>query len=71
MGLFGSDEMNLILDKYSFRPGDTIRGAVSLNLKKTIKARKGIGKQIGNRWICYWSNSDWTETNTLDDPCAY
>lgn len=40
MGLFESDEITLILDKYSFKPGDTIAGVVNLNLKKAIKARK-------------------------------
>lgn len=40
MGLLGPDEMTLTLEKFSFKPDDTVKGIVNLSLKKPIKARK-------------------------------
>lgn len=40
MGLLGPDQMTLKLEKYDYKPGDTIKGVVSLILKKPTKARK-------------------------------
>jgi hypothetical protein len=40
MGLLGPDQMALKLEKYNYEPGDTIKGVVSLILKKPTKARK-------------------------------
>jgi hypothetical protein len=40
MGLFGPDQMTLKLERYDFKPGDSIKGAVCLILKKPTKARK-------------------------------
>ena len=50
MGLFGGEKITLTLEKYDYRPGDTIKGKVKLNLKKPVQARKltiaFIGKKI-------------------------
>jgi hypothetical protein len=40
MGLFGKEKIALTLEKFDYKPGDTIKVRVKLNLKKTIKARK-------------------------------
>jgi hypothetical protein len=40
MGLFGKDQMTIQLDKYSFAPGDIVKGYVKLNLKKPLQGRK-------------------------------
>jgi hypothetical protein len=40
MGLLGPDQMTLKLEKYDYKPGDTIKGVVGLILKKPTKARK-------------------------------
>lgn len=49
MGLFGSEKMILALEQFNFFPGETIKGSISLNLKKPTKARKLevalVGKQ--------------------------
>lgn len=37
---FGKGSLELSLKKHNFSPGDTIRGKVSLKLKKVIKAKK-------------------------------
>jgi len=49
MGLFGPEKITMTLEKYNFAPGDTIKGTVSLNLKKPTKARKMEVKFIGQR----------------------
>ena len=40
MGLFGPEKITLTLEKYNYKPGDVIKGTVSLKLKKPTKARK-------------------------------
>jgi len=49
MGLFGKEKITMMLEKYNFNPGDTIKGKVSLNLKKPLKARKMEVSFIGQR----------------------
>jgi len=50
MGLFGGEKITLTLEKYDYRPGDTVKGTIKLNLKKPVQARKltvaFIGKKI-------------------------
>ncbi|MBU0497298.1 MAG: hypothetical protein KKC68_03110 [Candidatus Thermoplasmatota archaeon] len=50
MGLFGKEQILLILDKYDYKAGDKITGKAQLNLKKPVRARKLeiglIGKRI-------------------------
>lgn len=50
MSLFGPEKITLALEKYNFKPGDVIKGTVTLQLKKPTHARKLevglIGKQI-------------------------
>jgi len=40
MGLFGGEKITLMLEKYNYTPGETIKGTVTLKLKKPTKARK-------------------------------
>jgi hypothetical protein len=40
MGLFSSEKITLNLERYNYKPGETIKGTVVLNLKKPMKARK-------------------------------
>lgn len=55
MGLFGPDKLTLMLERYDYKPGDTIKGTITLNLKKPTQARKlevgliGIQTIYGNR----------------------
>ena len=49
MGLFGPDEMTLTLEKFSFNPGDMVKGVVNFSLKKPIKARKLEVALIGKK----------------------
>ena len=50
MGLFGKEQITLMLEKYDYSPGDTIKGTVSLSLKKPLEGRKlfvgFIGRQV-------------------------
>ena len=48
MGIgFWKGKIDLKLDKYSFSPGDTIKGVVSFKLKKPTKAREFTIRLIG------------------------
>jgi hypothetical protein len=49
MGLFGGEKITMMLEGYNYKPGDTIKGNVKLNLKKPIKARKMEVAFIGRR----------------------
>ena len=49
MGLFGKEKITLMLDKFNFKPGDTIKGNISLHLKKPMHARKLEVSLIGKR----------------------
>jgi len=49
MGLFGKEKITLMLDTYNFKPGDTIKGNVTLSLKKPVKARKMSVSFVGQR----------------------
>jgi len=40
MGLFGGEKIMLTLEKYDYKPGDVIKGTITLNLKKPTMARK-------------------------------
>ena len=40
MGLFSGEKMTLMLEKYDYKPGDVIKGTVTLRLKKPMHARK-------------------------------
>lgn len=50
MGLFGPEKIMLSLEKYDYKPGETIKGTVKLQLKKPLNARKlevgFIGRKI-------------------------
>jgi hypothetical protein len=49
MALFGKEKITLMLEKYNYSPGDTIKGTVTLKLKKPTKARKLEVAFIGER----------------------
>jgi len=49
MGLFGSEKITLMLEKYDYKPGERIKGTITLNLKKPTKARKLEVEFIGRR----------------------
>jgi len=49
MGLFGKEKITMTLEKYNFAPGDSIKGTVTLSLKKPIKARKMEVSFLGTR----------------------
>jgi hypothetical protein len=49
MGFFGKDKMALSLEKYSYKPGEKIKGTIKLDLKKPIQARKLEVSFIGRR----------------------
>lgn len=40
VGLFGPRKIMVTLEKYDYKPGDTIKGTVTLQLKKPMNARK-------------------------------
>ena len=48
---FKKNQIELILDKYSFVPGDTIKGKVNLKLKKPMGARRITVALIGIRIV--------------------
>lgn len=49
MGLFGGEKITLMLEKYNYTPGETIKGTVTLKLKKPTKARKFEVAFIGEK----------------------
>lgn len=50
MGLFGSgNKITLTLEKYEYNPGETIKGKVSIKLKKPTTARKLEVALIGTK----------------------
>ncbi len=49
MGLFGKEKITLHLEKYSYKPGENIKGTIKLNLKKPTQARKLEVRLIGRR----------------------
>lgn len=49
MGLFGGEKITLMLEKYNYTPGETIKGTVTLKLKKPTKARKFEVTFIGEK----------------------
>ena len=40
MGLFGPEKIVVSLEKYDYKPGETIKGSIKLQLKKPLNARK-------------------------------
>ncbi|MDH7517418.1 MAG: hypothetical protein QHH19_03640 [Candidatus Thermoplasmatota archaeon] len=65
MGLFGPDKITLMLEKYSYKPGETIKGTVKLNLKKSTKARKLEVGLFGERKERTRSHDGKTHTRTV------
>ena len=65
MGLFGPEKMILALDQFNFFPGETIKGTVSINLKKPKKARKLQVGLVGERKERYRDSDGHTHTKTV------
>ena len=66
MGLFGPDKITMNLEKYDYKPGETIKGTIKLNLKKPISARKMEVSFIGKRKEQYRdSNGKHTKTTKV------
>ena len=40
MGFFSGEKITLMLEKYNYAPGETIKGTIILKLKKPTKAKK-------------------------------
>ena len=64
MGLFGSEKMILALEQFNFFPGETIKGSVSLNLKKPTKARKLEVALVGEQRERYRDRDGHNKTRT-------
>jgi len=47
--LFGGEKITLMLEKYNYTTSETIKGTVTLKLKKPTKARKFEVAFIGNK----------------------
>jgi len=58
MGLFGPDKITLTLEKFDFKPGESIKGQVSLNLKKPTLARKLQISLEGTRKVTSYRNGN-------------
>lgn len=74
MGLFGAPKITLTLEKYSFNPGDIAKGAISLNLKKPIYARKLFVSLEGWRRTSHMtskgSRTNWQKVYDFDMPIS-
>ena len=49
MGLFGGEKITVMMEKYNYNPGETIKGTVTLKFKKPTKARKFEVAFIGEK----------------------
>jgi len=49
MDLFDKEKITLTLEKYDYKPGDTIKGSVKVNLKKSTQAKKLEVSFIGTK----------------------
>ncbi len=66
MGLFGPEKVTLVLEKYNYSPGETIKGTVTLNLKKPTKARKMTVSFVGQTTERYRGSNGRSEHRTID-----
>jgi len=57
MGLFGGEKIILTLEKIDYKPGDVIKGTITLNLNKPTKAKKleviFVGERFETRPVTY------------------
>mgnify|MGYP006295690477 FL=1 len=65
MGLFGPEKMIVALEQYNFFPGETIKGTLSINLKKPKKARKLEIALVGEKKERRRSSDGKTHTKTV------
>jgi hypothetical protein len=47
---FGKGKIEIFIEKYQFSPGDTIKGKISMKLKKPVHARALKVGLIGEKW---------------------
>jgi hypothetical protein len=57
-------QMNISLDKAFYRPGDAIKGKITLKMKRPCPA-KCLNLKIKGRETCIWSESDSNERTVL------
>lgn len=49
MGLFGKEQIRMMLEKYDYKAGDKVKGKIILDLKKPVNARKLEIALVGRR----------------------
>ena len=70
MGLFGPDKITLMLEKYSFAPGEMAKGTITLNLKKPTYARKLQVSLIGVRRVRRGNSWQWQTVYDFNMPIS-
>jgi hypothetical protein len=70
MGLFGPPKLTLMLEKYNFKPGETAKGAVTINLKKPEYARKLKISLVGVRKVRRGNKWQWQKIYDFDMPIS-
>ena len=70
MGLFGPSKITLMLEKYSFAPGDMAKGTITLNLKKPTYARKLQVSLIGVRRVRQGNSWKWQTVYDFNMPVS-
>lgn len=70
MGLFGPPKITLMLEKYSFNPGEKVKGTITLNLKKSTYARKMFVSLEGMKKERHGSNTSWKRVYDFDMPIS-
>jgi hypothetical protein len=74
MGLFGPPKITLTLEKFSFNPGETANGKITLNLKKPTYARKLQVSLVGMRKTTQvkskGSSTNWQKVYDFDMPIS-
>ena len=70
MGLFGPSKITLMLEKYSFNPGEVAKGTITLNLKKPTYARKLQISLIGSRKERHGNSTSWRKVYDFDMPIS-
>ncbi len=60
---FGKGKIGISISKYNFSPGDTIEGAISLNVKKPTKAKAVTIRLVGQQKTTRTTNMPNTTNN--------
>ena len=70
MGLFGPPKITLMLEKYSFNPGEKVKGTITLNLKKPTYARKMFVSLEGMKKERHGNSTSWKKVYDFDMPIS-